>query len=469
MEQKKIPFLIGIPFTVVGLLATFFKDIIDLFKPRDKTNVTVEKALIEKAERLEKIVEEYENKLKEIIARDDQPAWERDWQVLYEKDDVPGAIKSIERSLKEEAAQKHIRIAQLYVIKYQFAKAEKQYKKAATIFPSYDTNFAIAQFYSNLNKFHEAISYFQKCLNFEITLQDRAGVLNDMGSMQRNNNAYREAEASYQEALETFMELAAQNPDTYLPFVAGTLNCLGNLYANDNEFLQAEASFQKALTIQREFVAKNPDAYLPNVAITLNNLGGLHWKKNDYPKAEIAVQEALNIRRELAAQNPDTYLTDVASTLNNLGVLYRNKKEYSQAEASFQEALTIRKKLAVKNPDAYLPNVAMTLNNLGILYMNNNECSQAEALYQEALTIRKRLAVKNPDAYLPNVAETLTNLSIIYLDDLPNKKLSLQYANETIEVVGKCNNTPYIQRQLYKAQKIIEYWEKKSQYNVIVC
>ena len=143
-------------------------------------------------------------------------------------------------------------------------------------------------------------------------------------------------------------------------------------------------------------------------------------------------------------------------------VHYTNNNDYSAAEASYKEALEIRRELAKKNRDAYLPDVATTLNNLGNLQSNNNDYSAAEASYKEALEIRRESAKKNRDAYLPNVATTLINLSIFYQDNVPNKELSLKYAKEAVIVLGKCNNTPFVQEALDKAKQVIEKWNNGS-------
>ncbi|GHV48782.1 hypothetical protein FACS1894181_05540 [Bacteroidia bacterium] len=104
---------------------------------------------------------------------------------------------------------------------------------------------------------------------------------------------------------------------------------------------------------------------------------------------------------------------------------------------------------------------AGVLNNLGNVQCYLNEHAQAEASYTEALKIYRELAGKNPQAYLPDVATTLVNLSLFYKDDTPNKKKSLQYAKEAIEVLNRCNDTPWVQELRKGALKVIDYWKGK--------
>jgi tetratricopeptide (TPR) repeat protein len=349
--------------------------------------------------------------------------------------------------------------AQLLELKYDFENAAANYLKAAAIFPSFDNNLLVANFYYNLKQFNEAETYYTQCLTLAKKPEEKAAVLNNLGALQSNRNEYKQAEASFQEALKIQRDLAAVNPQTYLPDVAMTLNNLGNLQRVRNENAQAEASYQEALKISRDLAAVNPQTYLPDMAMTLNNLGILQSDRNENAQAEASYQESLEIYRALAAVNPQTYLPDVADTLNNLGVLQRDRNEYAQAAASYQEALTIRRDLATVNPQTYLPYVADTLNNLGNLQRNINENAQAEASYQEALKIYRALAAVNPQTYLPDVAMTLANLAIFYQNYVPNKDLSVKYAKEVLSYRAALEHIPAARQAIELAEAVLMFWE----------
>jgi tetratricopeptide (TPR) repeat protein len=216
--------------------------------------------------------------------------------------------------------------AQMLELKYDFKNAEANYLKSVSIFFSFKNNLQIANFYYKLNEFKKAEPYYTHCITLAKTADKKAGILHNLGVLQSTINEYPKAEASYREALQIRRELAAANPQAYLPDVAMTLNNLGNLQKNINKYPKAEASYREALQIWRELAATNPQAYLPYVATTLNNLGVLQRNINEYPKAEAFYREALQIRCELAAANPQAYLPDVATTLNNLGYLQSNIK-----------------------------------------------------------------------------------------------------------------------------------------------
>ena len=103
---------------------------------------------------------------------------------------------------------------------------------------------------------------------------------------------------------------------------------LENLFAyayflqEHNQILQAEPLYQEVLETYRNLAQDNPRTFLPYVATTLNNLANLHSDKNDYESAEGEYREALEIRRNLAQENPRTFLPDLAMTLVNLSIFY---------------------------------------------------------------------------------------------------------------------------------------------------
>jgi tetratricopeptide (TPR) repeat protein len=62
------------------------------------------------------------------------------------------------------------------------------------------------------------------------TAEEKASVFNNLGILQGDINDYPQAETSFHEALEIYRELAASNPQAYLPNVAGTLASLAFFY-----------------------------------------------------------------------------------------------------------------------------------------------------------------------------------------------------------------------------------------------
>ena len=264
-------------------------------------------------------------KLEAKYANKDQlPGYEQTALKLLKEDKIDEAIESVDTDADGAKLADKLKFkAELLIVAFRFDEAGQHYEQAATIFPSYDNNFAAAYFYDSLNQFPKAIAYYERCLPLANSPEQRAGVLNNMGS-------------------------------------------------------------------------------------SLDDL-------NEHP----------------------------------------------QALKAYEEALAIRRQLADKNPQAYQPYVAMTLNNLGVLYDDLNDHPQALAAYEEALKVYKKLAAANPQAYLPDVAMTLNNLAMFYQDDQPNKEVSLRYAHEAVEVLGKCNDTPEVRRLLEQDRRIIARWKEQ--------
>jgi tetratricopeptide (TPR) repeat protein len=74
-----------------------------------------------------------------------------------------------------------------------------------------------------------------------------------------------EARQHYEEALKSYRQLAQQDPDKYLPYVAGTLNNLGFLDRNQNRIEESRAHYSEALSLFRK-LAQGDNKYAGEVA-----------------------------------------------------------------------------------------------------------------------------------------------------------------------------------------------------------
>ena len=336
-------------------------------------------------------------------------------------DQALAAAKKLEEEAKKairQTIENYMLKAQLCIIGFQFAEAEKNFHKAVDADPE------------NLENTFELAMYLQK------------------------QNQHLKAVPLYEKVL----ELAERQKDEEK--IAAVLNNLGVLYKAINDYTASESAFNQSLEVRKKLAKNNPDIYLPDVAMTQNNLGNFYVAKNDYAAAEKAYLQALEIREKLAQSNPDTYLPDLAMTQNNLDVLYSDKNDYASAEKAYLRALEIYEKLALSNPDTYLPYVAIAQNNLGILYKNKNEYAAAEKSYLRALEIREKLTISNPDTYLPDMAGTLANLSIFHKERVADdpkefhKEKGLEYAKRVIEISSKFPHVPIVQKCRKIAEKV---------------
>ncbi len=219
-----------------------------------------------------------------------------------------------------------------------------------------------------------------------------------------------EARRHFEEALKSYRQLAEQNPDAYLSYLAVTLNELGNLDRIQNRTDDERRHYEEALQYCRQLAEQNPDAYLFYLATTLNDLGVLDRLQNRTNDARQHYEEALQFYRRLAQQNPDAYLPYLALNLNDLGILDGIQNRMDEGSQHFEGALEIYRQLAQQDPDEYLPYAAKTLCNLGFLEGNLNRIEESRAHYTEALNILRKLSQGDPSKYAGAVATVEASL-----------------------------------------------------------
>ena len=125
----------------------------------------------------------------------------------------------------------------------------------------------------------------------------------------------KEAEATFQEALDIRRQLAKAHPAAYQPDVAVTLIYLANLYSATQRMKEAEAAYREALDIYRQLAKANPAAYEPYVAVTLDNLATMYLQAANPAEADIENREAVSINRERWRRNPVASGDDLARSL----------------------------------------------------------------------------------------------------------------------------------------------------------
>ncbi len=107
----------------------------------------------------------------------------------------------------------------------------------------------------------------------------------------------------------------------------------------------------------RQLAEQNPDGYLPYLAITLNDMANLDGTQNRNEEARQYYEESSTIYRKLAQQDPEKYLPYLARTLYNLGFLDRSQQRIAEARAHYDEALGVFRKLW-ESDDRYAEDVA---------------------------------------------------------------------------------------------------------------
>lgn len=177
----------------------------------------------------------------------------------------------------DKLASDHFNRAKVFRLQFKPIQALPHAEKAYRYRPE-NTKYADAYAYllQKQNQHAQAITIYEQNLQRYRVTGDKADVamtLNNLGILYKDTQRLKEAEASYQEALTIYQDLAKANPQAYSSYVATTLNNLGNLYQETQRLKEAEAGYQEALTIRRDLAKANSQAYSLDVAMTLNNLG----------------------------------------------------------------------------------------------------------------------------------------------------------------------------------------------------
>jgi tetratricopeptide (TPR) repeat protein len=123
---------------------------------------------------------------------------------------------------------------------------------------------------------------------------------------------------------------------------AGFLNNIGVMYKDNNLFAEAEHAYTGALDSYRKLAADNPAAYLPDLAMTLNNLAVLEIQTEKYSNACAHLLEALEIREKLAAANPAAYDIDLCRTMLTIVFLSNSAPEVVKSAGLDIDALLNR-------------------------------------------------------------------------------------------------------------------------------
>ena len=105
-----------------------------------------------------------------------------------------------------------------------------------------------------------------------------AMTLNSLASVDRAQNRLDLAGGRYREALVIYRQLAQQDPDKYLPFVAGALSNLGFLDRTQNQIEVSRTDYQEALDLLRK-LSQRDQRYASDVARVEASLNELE-KKN---------------------------------------------------------------------------------------------------------------------------------------------------------------------------------------------
>jgi len=413
--------------------------------------------------------------------------------LLEEKEDLRQKSTSNEQHLQDKANEFLI-LAHLTATDYKlpdrFEKTKEYYKVSISAERNNNNIFDFAYFLQEHNELEEAYPLYKEALQIcrelahsdpETYLPKTGYILNNFGNLLVKNNKPVEAEATYKEALELREELVVQYGKVHLAPVADTLNCLGNFLEENKRFDEAGDAYNRSLEISRNLARTDPEGFLPKVAETLNGLGILLASKKMFREAEKAYREALKINNDFVSTDFLLYLPKIAGTLNNLGNLLSAdvkksgnsiiaNKKLRETDKVFSLALKTSQDLVGYNRQAFLPHVALVLYNQSQLFISDRKFDKAEEASTTSLEIYRELAKHSPQTFLPMLGRIAINLSAFYLQIKPNRKQSLDLAQEATQAalpfMKSLSNSQYIIDQV---KQIVRYWSIEPEEFIIKC
>lgn len=235
-----------------------------------------------------------------------------------------------------------------------------------------------------------------------IVLSVEITTLSTLGTLQRIQGNYAEAEQTYQRAIELMETRGTQQHQSKKTQLA---NYLAIVYKYWGKFDKAESLYQDTLaTLTKQYGHHHPD-----VAAIYHNLAGLNHARGDYQTAETWARQSYQLHLELfGAQHPKTIADGAA-----FGSILHGLKKWDEAISYFKTAITFfEQKFGSIHYD-----VALNLNNLAASEQAKGNLSAAEQAYRRALGIKTQILGESH----PEVAITLNNLASV-LKQIGNKQ-----------------------------------------------
>ncbi len=160
---------------------------------------------------------------------------------------------------QQKLAETFLLKADLLQLKFDFKAAVKNFEEALSIAPVWANYLKAANFHQFLNDFLPAETLYKQALALAETSDEKATTLNNLAALQSDKNEFEAAELGYREALQIRRELAATNPQAFLPDVAMTLINLGIFYLQSvPERDKSVACIAEALQILKPLTARIP-------------------------------------------------------------------------------------------------------------------------------------------------------------------------------------------------------------------
>lgn len=227
--------------------------------------------------------------------------------------------------------------------------------------------------------------------------------LNNLGAVQRAVNDLEAAKTSFETVLaarraterESLAEFGTDVSRTRTPVlresVARSLINLGLVCHDLRELDAARICFAEATARRRQLAASEPDVFLPDLAAALTSFGMVLSNTSEQEEAVSCYRESIEIYRRLAGKNPEVYQPLLVRPLNDLGTVWFERGDRGQARQYFSESLRICQALHKRQADVYGSELARAYVNAGAVAADDNsgrQCFEAAAKLYEVETQR---------------------------------------------------------------------------------
>ncbi|GBO52874.1 hypothetical protein APA_675 [Pseudanabaena sp. lw0831] len=281
----------------------------------------------------------------------------------------------------------------------------------------------IGNVYLNLQKLDRAIASYQSAFKIISAIQlkeakanlqvrsDEVMILQSLGFTLNRTNNWRQAIATYEQALERARAIKAQDRELTI------LNNIGNIYVAIGQFSQGLERLQQALAIYESTNNQKGSAGV------LLNIGFAYRRLGQFEKALDFYQQSLKIVRVTGDRKIET------SILNNMAGIYRSQGKYLQALESYNASLKLSEQLDLTSQ------AATTLSNIGAAYKELGQLDNALRFQELALQKIQKLGDRQAESIF------LSNIGSIY-DDKGDLKKALNYYEKALTIHKELNDIP---------------------------
>ncbi|MBP0026872.1 CHAT domain-containing tetratricopeptide repeat protein [Roseofilum sp. Guam] len=225
----------------------------------------------------------------------------------------------------------------------------------------------------------------------------------NQGREQYNQFRFREALASWEQALTLYREMGDRQGE------ANSLGSLGNAYHALGQVQRAITFHEQSLTLAREISDRQGEAN------SRGNLGLAYRVLGQYQRAINFYEQSLTLAREISDHQGET------ASLGNLGIAYESLGQYQRAINYLEQTLTLAREIGDRQGEAN------SLGSLGNAYHALGQYQRAINFHQQTLTLAREMGNRQGEA------ASLGNLGNAY-ESLGQYQRAIDYLEQTLTI-----------------------------------